>query len=90
MGVKVYIPHFMRYLADNVKATDVNCGTVGECLSELVGRFPSLREQIFDGDGRLLKPVDIYVNGESSYPDELVKPVYDGDEIHIVFIAAGG
>jgi len=38
----------------------------------------------------LLNYVDIYVNQESSYPEELAKPVKDGDELHITMIIAGG
>jgi molybdopterin converting factor small subunit len=44
---------------------------------------------LFDKSGNLLNYVDIYVNGESSYPEELAKPVKDGDEIHITLIIAG-
>jgi len=38
----------------------------------------------------LLNYVEIYVNLESSYPEELAKPVRDGDELHTVLIIAGG
>lgn len=41
----------------------------------MVKQFPSFGEQLFDEDGKLLDPVDIYVNRESSYPEELLKPV---------------
>jgi molybdopterin converting factor small subunit len=34
--------------------------------------------------------VEIYVNMESSYPEELAKPVKDGDELYIVIIISGG
>jgi hypothetical protein len=34
--------------------------------------------------------IEIYVNHESAYPDELKKTVRDGDEIHLTFMLAGG
>ncbi|MBI2979332.1 MAG: MoaD/ThiS family protein [Chloroflexi bacterium] len=32
----------------------------------------------------------IYVNEESAFPEELARPVKDGDELHIVTMIAGG
>lgn len=34
--------------------------------------------------------INIYVNGESAYPEELAKPVKDGDELTIDLIIEGG
>ncbi|MBE9522435.1 MAG: ThiS family protein, partial [Proteobacteria bacterium] len=34
--------------------------------------------------------VDIYVNLESSYPEELAKPVMDGDKLSVTLMIAGG
>jgi molybdopterin converting factor small subunit len=34
--------------------------------------------------------VEVYVNNESAYPEELAKPVQDGDEIHLILMLAGG
>jgi hypothetical protein len=38
----------------------------------------------------LLNYVDIYVNQDSSYPEELAKPVKDGDRLSIALMIAGG
>lgn len=90
MTVKVNIPHFWQHVAGNIKSIDIEARTVGECLNGLLDRFPSLKERIFDKEGRLLNKVGIYINGKSSYPDELAKPVNEGDEIHIMLVLAGG
>jgi molybdopterin converting factor small subunit len=90
MGVRINIPHFLQHHVNNVKIVDVKGSTVGECLHDLVGQFPSLKERIFDRDGRVPIIVEIYVNGESTFPDELAKPVNDGDEMHILQVPAGG
>jgi hypothetical protein len=45
---------------------------------------------LFDKKGRVLNGIEIYLNHKSAYPDELVKPVQDGDEISITLVLAGG
>jgi len=37
----------------------------------------------------LARGIEIYVNSKSAYPDELVKQVKDGDNIHITLLLAG-
>ena len=80
---------FSRY-TNNQQAAEVNGSTIGECLDHLVKQFPDLRQALFDQNGRLYRYLNVYVNGESAYPEELVKPVKDGDNLHIVMIVAGG
>lgn len=90
MGVKVNIHPLLYHVTDNVEEIDVNGNTVGECLEEMVIRFPAARKLLFGKDGKLLNFINVYVNGESTYPDELVRIVRDGDELHILAIVAGG
>jgi len=45
---------------------------------------------LFDKKGKLLNAVEIYINQESAYPDELMKPVKGGDDIHLTLMLAGG
>ena len=68
----------------------MNGSTVGQCLEQVVARFPELKQWLFEKDGKLNRLVEIYVNMESSYPEELAKPVKDGDELHIIIIISGG
>jgi hypothetical protein len=49
-----------------------------------------MKDVLFDKKGKLRNIVEIYVNHESAYPDELKKTVRDGDEIHLTFMLAGG
>lgn len=90
MSVKINIHPFLLQQTDNQDVVEVNGSTVGECLQQLVARFPDLKPWLFEKDGRLNRLVEIYVNTESSYPEELAKPVQDGDELHIIVIIAGG
>ena len=90
MSVTVNIPQFLQHLTDDVAVAIVNGGTVGECLRDLVEQFPQLKSLLFTKNGKLLKYLDIYINGESSYPDELAKLVNDGDKLQIIKIIVGG
>jgi molybdopterin converting factor small subunit len=90
MSVKVNIHPFLSQHADDQDVVEVSGGTVGQCLEHLVGRFPDLSQWLFEKDGRLNRLVEIYVNAESSYPEELAKPVKDGDQLHILIIISGG
>ena len=49
-----------------------------------------MQQALFDKKGKLQNIVEVYLNGESAYPNELTRNVNDGDEIHLVFFLAGG
>ncbi|MFC2063127.1 MoaD/ThiS family protein [Chloroflexota bacterium] len=90
MSIKINIPYVSQYLADGVKVAEVNGSTVGECLNDLVARYPAIKKALFDDEAKLLSYAEIYINKESAHPDELTKPVSDGDEITIVLMFEGG
>jgi molybdopterin converting factor small subunit len=69
---------------------DVEGKTVGECLKNVVKKFPAMESSIFGKNGKLSNVVEIYVNLQSAYPNELAKQVKDGDEIHVTMMLAGG
>lgn len=90
MAQTVNIHQALRHLTNNQSSVEVNGKTVGECLADLVERFPGMKSKLFGKNNKLINYVDIYVNAESSYPEELAKPVKDGDRLHITLIIAGG
>ncbi|MBU2497628.1 MAG: MoaD/ThiS family protein [Proteobacteria bacterium] len=90
MSVKVHLHLTLRRFADGQEVVDVEGRTVGECLKELVKKFPDMGSSLFDKKGGLINIVEVYVNLESAYPDELAKPVKDGDKIHLTLMLAGG
>jgi molybdopterin converting factor small subunit len=90
MSVKINIHPVLYHFTDDQDVVEVDGSTVGQCLEQLVARFPQIRRGLFGKDGKLLNYVDIYVNGESAYPEELAKPVKDGDELHLILMLAGG
>lgn len=90
MSVKVNIHKTHRQFTGGSEFVEVEGQTVGDCLDDLVRQFPSIKEALFDKKGRLLNVIEVYVNMESTYPEELKKKVRDGDAIHIAVMLAGG
>jgi len=90
MSITINLHPILHSFTNNQTVVEVNGKTVGECLNELVKQFPQIKPWLFNKNGKLHNYVDIYVNQESSYPQELAKPVKDGDKLHITLIIAGG
>jgi molybdopterin converting factor small subunit len=90
MEVKVHIHTTHRQYTNGLEVVDVKGNTVGECLNDLVQQFPGMEKALFAKKDKLHNIVEIYVNHATAYPNELVKPVKDGDEIHLVVMLAGG
>ncbi len=90
MSVRVNVHKTHRMHTDGLEVVEVEGGTVGDCLGHLVQQYPGMKEGLFDKKGKLLNVVEVYVNSESAYPEELAKRVRDGDEIHLILMLAGG
>jgi molybdopterin converting factor small subunit len=68
----------------------VEGNTVGECLNHLTKQFPGMEKALFAKKDKLLNVVEVFLNHTTAYPNELIKPVKDGDEIHLLVMLAGG
>ena len=90
MPIKVYIHTTHRQFTNGLEVVAVEGNTVGECLNQLTKEFPGMKKALFAKKDKLLNNVEIYVNHATAYPNELLKPVKDGDEIHLVTMLAGG
>jgi len=91
MSIKIRIHPNLFGFTNDVESAQVKGSTVGECFEELVKQFPGLEKGLFDKQsGKILPIYDIWVNDESSYPEELDKPVKDGDELYITTVIADG
>ena len=90
MSIKINIPSYMKSFTNNMRVVEINGSTVGECLNHLVKQFPGMKKQLFSKNGNLFEYIIISVNGESAYPEQLAKPVKDGDELNILLIIGGG
>jgi len=90
MAVRVHIHTTHRQFTNGMEVVPVEGNTVSECLNQLIKQFPGMEKALFAKKDKLLNIVEIYVNHATAYPNELVKPVKDGDDIHLVVMLAGG
>lgn len=90
MGVKLTMPVFLQAITNDKETIEVTGNTVGECINAAIKIYPELKRMLLDDKGKLHNYVGIYINGEDAFPDELKKPVKEGDEVHILYTLAGG
>jgi len=90
MAAKVHIHTTHRQFTNGLEVVPVEGKTVGECLNHLIKQFPGMEKALFSKKDKLLNIVEVYLNHASAYPNELLKPVKEGDEIHLVLMLAGG
>jgi len=90
MSIAINIHQSFQHLANARSVVEVKGGNVGECLNDLIRQCPELKRWLFDKKNRLFHYVEIYVNQESSYPEELAMPVKDGDTLSMTLTLAGG
>jgi len=87
MGIKVSLH---PVLSDGAEVSlDVEGNTVGECLKCIMESYPDIKEKIFAKEDKLKYYVEILVNGQSTFPQELMYPVQDGDSLAILVMIAG-
>ena len=90
MAVKVNLHLTLRQFTNGEETIEVEGRTVGECLKNVVKKYPAMESSIFGKNGKLSNIVEIYLNLQSAYPNELARPVKDGDEIHVTMMLSGG
>ena len=90
MSIEIDISLLSNQYTKGQQIVDVKGSTVGQCLDDLVKQFPGIKQGLFEGNGKLHSYIDIYVNGESTYPELLAKPVKAGDKLYIIFLIGGG
>jgi molybdopterin converting factor small subunit len=90
MPVNVHIHTTHRQFTNGLEVVSVDGKTVGECLNHLAQQFPGMEKALFAKKDKLLNTIEIYLNHASAYPNELARPVKNGDDIHLVVMLAGG
>jgi hypothetical protein len=88
-NVKLFYPELQK-LVGGRENMDVAGRTVGECLEDLVRQYPEARKLLFDGRGRLLKQVYVYVNAESLEKADFTIPLTERDELILAVLVTGG
>ena len=79
---KVLIPTPLRQFAEKQDSVELAGATVGEVLSALTAKFPDLRKQLFNDEGKLRSFVNVYLNDEDiRYLKKDATPVAAGDTL---------
>ena len=88
---KVLIPTPLRQFADKSDSAELAGATVAEVLAALTTKFPDLRKQLFNDEGKLRSFVNVYLNDEDiRYLKKDATAVAPGDTLSIVPSIAGG
>ncbi len=88
MSIKLYLPDRLSRLARDRFLFEVDGGTVGECLKQLIHLTPTLKRSLFNDSGTELEDqVRVFVNKEDAEAEGLNKKVKDGDVIHIMVMS---
>jgi molybdopterin converting factor small subunit len=89
--VRVTLSPTLRQLSqitDEPEVFEIKAASALECLQIMLKRYPSMRKWAYK-DGRLLPIIWFFVNDaemrEKIPPDQLTKPLSDGDEVTIFF-----
>jgi molybdopterin converting factor small subunit len=93
MKVKVKLSNLLRQfsqLQSEPEVFEVSGSNPLECLRVMVGRHPTMRQWVYDKDGKLLGVMHFFVNGEKLLVSEHSKSLQDGDELLIFFAIGGG
>jgi adenylyltransferase/sulfurtransferase len=88
---RILIPTPLRQFAGKQDTVEVSGKTVGEALTDLTAKFPDLKKNLFNDEGKLRSFVNVYLNDEDiRYMNKEASPLSDGDTISIVPSIAGG
>jgi len=90
MSAKVHIHVTHRQFTNGQDVVTVDGNTVGECLNHLIRQYPGMEKALFAKKDKLLNFIEVFVNDATAYPNELSKPVKDGDKINLLVMLAGG
>ena len=88
---KILIPTALRQFTDDNDSVDIKGGTVSEALSQLTERYPNLKKNLFNDQGKLRSFVNVYVNDEDiRYLDKTETKLEGNETLSIVPSIAGG
>ena len=89
--ISIQIPTPLRAFTGEVREVDVEAGTVGEAMKNLIGAHTSLQPHLYTESGELRSFVNLFLNDEDvRYMQQENTPVNDGDTLTIIPSIAGG
>ena len=91
MAVKVRIPTPLQKLTNNQSEVNCEAANIDEMLAGLEKQYPGIKERLCDGEGKLRRFVNVYVNEEDiRFLQGQETALKAGDDISIIPAIAGG
>jgi molybdopterin synthase sulfur carrier subunit len=91
MALSVRIPTPLRKITKGQDEVTAEGNTVAEVIDDLEKNYPGLKERICEGDGKLRRFVNVYLNDEDiRFKNNMDTEVKDQDELSIIPAIAGG
>lgn len=91
MSITLHLPTMLARLAGDARELEANGTTVGDALTDVIGRYPALGPRLRDEAGQPYGFVTFYLNDEDiRFHGGFAAPVTDGDEVIVVPTVAGG
>ncbi len=88
---RILIPTPLRQFVEKQDTVEAAGATVGEVLAALVTRYPDLKKQIYNDEGKLRSFVNVYLNDDDiRYLQKDATAVAATDTLSIVPSIAGG
>jgi len=87
--VKVRVFHELRTTLGKGEF-EIEAGTLGDVVSSLISMSKSIKEVVFDAQGKIRNYTTFYINNMAQNPPDFSRKLNDGDLILVVPTAAGG
>jgi molybdopterin converting factor small subunit len=88
---RILIPTPLRQFVEKQDTVEAAGATVGEVLTALTTRYPDLKKQLYNDEGKLRSFVNVYLNDDDiRYLSKDATPVAAADTLSIVPSIAGG
>lgn len=88
---KILIPTALRQFTGQSDSVEVSGATVAEALTSLTARYPEIKKNLFNDQGKLRSFVNVYVNDEDiRYLDKTDTKLTGSETLSIVPSIAGG
>jgi sulfur-carrier protein len=91
MSVKVVLPNAFQKHTNGTREIQSSAQNLPQLINELETSFPALKQHLRDGDGKLRRFINFYVNDEDiRFLGEDKYAFQDGDEVLVIPSIAGG
>lgn len=91
MPIEVQIPTPLRPQTDGQDTIEANGTTVQAVLTDVITRYPALKDRLFDEAGQPRRFINLFVNDEDvRFLEGLETVVKEGDSLAIIPAVAGG